>query len=46
MTPLNEPACSHCGTKIRSEMRWKIPVIIIMFLAAFVVSTAVQLAFR
>ncbi len=46
MTPLNEPVCSHCGVKIRSEMHWKIPMIIAMFVAAFVAAIAVQLAFR
>lgn len=46
MTPLNEPTCSHCSMKIRSELRWKIPVIIVMFVAAFIAAIAVQLAFR
>ncbi len=43
MTPQAEPACSHCGKVIRSEMRWKIPVIILMFAAAIGASIAIQL---
>ena len=43
MTPLNEPACSHCEQAIRSEMRWKVPVIILMFVTAIGVSLAVRL---
>jgi hypothetical protein len=42
MTPLNEPACCHCGQAIRSELRWKVPVIILMFVVAIAVSVAVQ----
>jgi len=43
MTPLNEPTCSHCGQAIKSELRWKIPVIILMFVVAIGVSVAVRL---
>ena len=42
MTPLNEPACCHCGQTIRSELRWKVPVIILMFVVAIAVSVLVQ----
>jgi hypothetical protein len=40
MTPLNEAACSHCGQAIRCELRWKVPVIILMFAVAIGVSVA------
>ncbi len=41
MTPLAEENCCHCGAKQFSEMRCKIPTIIIMFVTVFVVSTIV-----
>jgi len=43
MTPLDEPTCSHCGHIARSELRWKIPAIILMFAAAIGASIAIQL---
>lgn len=38
MMPSNEPACRHCGATYKSDMRWKVPLIIFLFLLAFVVS--------
>jgi len=46
MTPLDEPQCSHCGTALRSELRWKIPVIVAMFVAAISVSAIVEVFMR
>ncbi len=43
MTPVAEPQCSHCGQTFRNELRWKIPVIMIMFVVAIGVSVAVRL---
>jgi predicted amidophosphoribosyltransferase len=42
MTPSAEPQCCHCGALVRSELRWKIPAIIVVFASAF----AVAFAFR
>ena len=44
MTPADEPVCSHCGAAFRSELRWKIPLIIALFVLAFIVAVALQLA--
>jgi len=38
MTPSAEPACMHCGARHTSDLRWKVPLIVALFLAAFVVS--------
>jgi len=44
MTPSNEPACSHCGAPHRSELRWKVPLIVFLFVLAFLVSLLLSLA--
>jgi hypothetical protein len=41
MTPTSEPACCHCGARARSELAWKIPVIVALFVAAFILSIVV-----
>lgn len=38
MTPTVEKVCCHCGTPIANELAWKIPLIVFMFVVAFVVS--------
>lgn len=38
LTPSSEPACAHCGAAFRSELAWKVPVIVLMFVLAFVLS--------
>ena len=38
MTPLAEPGCVHCGGKAASEMAWKVPVIVAMFVGAVILS--------
>jgi len=43
MSPLDEPECSHCGKLFRNELRWKVPVIIIMFVAAIAASVIVRI---
>jgi predicted amidophosphoribosyltransferase len=35
MTPTAETVCCHCGARIRSELAWKIPLIVAIFAAAF-----------
>ena len=43
MALVNEPACWNCGTVVKSELRWKIPVIILMFVLAFILAIVLQL---
>jgi hypothetical protein len=38
MRPSSERACWNCGAVARSELRWKVPLIVLMFLAAFALS--------
>ena len=43
MTPIAEPACCHCGERRASELRWKIPLIIALFVVAIVLSIVLRL---
>ncbi|MBV8855409.1 MAG: hypothetical protein JOZ02_00475 [Acidobacteria bacterium] len=43
MTPTAERACWNCGAVFKSDMRWKIPLIVALFLLSFVLSVAVAL---
>jgi predicted amidophosphoribosyltransferase len=43
-TPTAEPACMHCRVGKASEMSWKVPVIVAMFVAAFLISLAIHSA--
>ena len=45
-TPLDEPVCCHCGIALRSDLSWKVPLIVFLFLAATAVATIVHLLFR
>lgn len=38
MVPSSERACRNCGAVFRSDLRWKVPLIVFLFLLAFVVS--------
>ena len=38
MVPTSERACWNCGAAFKSDMRWKIPLIVLLFLLAFVIS--------
>jgi len=42
-TPAAEPVCCHCRRPRRRELRWKIPLIIALFVLAVVVSVAARL---
>jgi RNA polymerase subunit RPABC4/transcription elongation factor Spt4 len=42
MTPTAEPGCCHCGELRKSELRWKVPLIIALFVIAFAISIAVR----
>ncbi len=44
MTPQNERTCSHCGAGLGSDLSWKIPLIIGIFVAAFILSVILHLA--
>lgn len=46
MSPKAEAECCHCGAKFRSEMRWKIPLIIAIFVFAFILAIFIQLIGR
>ncbi len=41
-TPMAEPACCHCRQTFTSELAWKVPVIVLMFVAALVVAVLVR----
>ncbi len=43
MSPANEATCCHCGRAFRSDLRWKIPLIIALFIAAFILSVLIQI---
>ena len=42
MTPSAEPPCMHCGTERGSELSWKIPVIVAIFVVALALAVALQ----
>ncbi|HLX00429.1 MAG TPA: hypothetical protein VKR82_17455 [Candidatus Acidoferrales bacterium] len=39
-TPSAEPACMSCGKRYTSDLAWKIPVIIVMFIVVLIISIA------
>ena len=43
MTPKAEMACVHCGQNAKSELRWKIPVIVLLFVLAFAIAFVVAI---
>jgi hypothetical protein len=43
VTPTAEPACLSCGSVFKSDMRWKVPLIVALFLLSFVLSVVVAL---
>lgn len=43
MVPSTERACWNCGTAFKSDMRWKVPLIIFLFLLAFAISALIAL---
>jgi uncharacterized integral membrane protein len=43
MSPSNESACRNCGAAFKSDMRWKIPLIVFLFLLAFVLGIVIAL---
>jgi hypothetical protein len=46
MATTYEPACWNCGAKFTNEMGWKIPLIILIFVLATILSVVIRLAMR
>jgi predicted amidophosphoribosyltransferase len=44
MTPTAEPACCHCGARAASELAWKIPVIVALFMAALILTILLNMS--
>jgi hypothetical protein len=44
MVPSNEPRCWNCGTQFRNEMWWKIPLIVLIFVIAIILSLIIRFA--
>ena len=44
MIPLQEKRCSHCGVSQSSELGWKIPLIVAMFVVAFILAILLRAA--
>ena len=44
LTPTAEKACCQCGVSHKSDMRWKVPLIIFLFVAAIALSIVLQLS--
>jgi hypothetical protein len=38
MVPSSDRSCWNCGAVFKSDLRWKIPLIVFLFLLAFVIS--------
>jgi predicted amidophosphoribosyltransferase len=43
MIPSHERACWRCGASFKSELWWKVPLIVLLFLLAFVISAVLAL---
>jgi len=43
-TPKDEKACCHCGQTHKSDLRWKIPLIITLFVLAAVITILIEFA--
>ncbi|MEZ5670046.1 MAG: double zinc ribbon domain-containing protein [Alphaproteobacteria bacterium] len=41
-TPVGDAACHACGARRGNELRWKIPLIVGLFVAAFVAAVAIN----
>ncbi len=44
LTPSRQRECVHCHTVAKSDLRWKIPLIVAIFVVAFVLAILLQLA--
>jgi hypothetical protein len=43
VTPTAERICWNCGEVFKSDMRWKVPLIVAIFLLSFILSIALAL---
>jgi hypothetical protein len=43
VTPTVERACRNCGAAFKSDMRWKVPLIIFLFLLSLVLGVGLAL---
>ena len=43
MVQSSERVCPNCGAAFRSDMSWKIPLIVLLFVLAFVISILLAL---
>jgi hypothetical protein len=43
LSPSSESACRNCGAGFKSDLRWKVPLIVFLFLLAFVLSIVVAM---
>jgi len=43
MVPSSERTCWNCGAVFKSDMRWKIPLIVFLFVLAFIISILLAL---
>jgi hypothetical protein len=43
VTPTAERACWNCGAVFKSDMRWKVPLIVALFLLSFALSVALAI---
>jgi len=41
-TPKAEKVCCHCGQSQKSDLRWKLPLIIAMFVAAAILTVLLE----
>lgn len=44
LSPAIGGACNYCGAPFTSDLRWKVPLIILLFAIAIAVSIAIQFA--
>ena len=42
MIPTANTFCSNCGAKFKGEMRWKVPLIILIFVIFFILSVLIR----
>lgn len=41
IVPNSETHCWHCGAPVRSELRWKLPVIILVFVIVMLINAII-----
>ena len=46
MVPSQYKVCWNCGRKFKSEMQWKVPLIILIFILCFIISILISVLSR